>query len=413
MKRKLWLIFGPVVCACVLVFGTLLMPLHFGKPAPKKLAAAAVSLNQDVLLGGTIKNHAVGADYVPFIGSSELSRMDPFHPSVLAAKYGGYKTLLLGGPGTQSLTQFVDNQSMFKRLRNRKIVFIISPQWFTPGGQRRDAFAYYYSPMQLTSWLLGKRGGAADRYAARRILQMGNTSGTVRQGLLSVAAGQKLPQWQRHLLKAHLQILHNEDGLFSRFASVSKNATRISKAEKKLPASATDAQLDKLAGKMGAHASRGNDFGISDKFFDSRLRGKKIVRLQGSQASFDYRRSPEYSDFQLLLRNFAQNNITVQFVIPPVNAKWAAYTGLRDDMLTQTVSKIKHQLSAQGFNHVLDMSRDGKKASYMEDTIHLGWRGWVDVDKTVRPFIKQKQATPHYHISNYYLTRSWQQHVGE
>jgi D-alanine transfer protein len=413
MKRKLWLIFGPVICACVLVLGLLLMPLHFGKPAPKKLAAAAVSLNQDVLLGSTIKNHAVAADYVPFIGSSELSRMDPFHPSVLAAKYGGYKTLLLGGPGTQSLTQFVDNQSMFKRLRNRKVVFIISPQWFTPGGQRRDAFAYYYSPMQLTTWLLGKRGGVADRYAARRILQMGNTSGAVRQGLLSVAAGQKLPQWQRTLLRANLRILRNEDGLFSRFTATSKNATRIANAEKKLPAHASNAQLDKLAGKMGAHASRGNNFGISDKFFDSRLRGKKILKLQGSQNKFDYRRSPEYSDFQLLLRNFAQNNITVQFVIPPVNAKWAAYTGLRDDMLTQTVAKIKHQLSTQGFTHVLDMSRDGQKSHYMEDTIHLGWRGWVDVNKTVRPFITHKQAKPHYRISNYYFTRSWQQHEGE
>lgn len=411
MKRKLWVIFGPVACACLLVFGLLLLPLHFGRPAPKKLNAAAVSLNQDVLLGATIKDHALDAGYIPIMGSSELSRMDPFHPSVLAAKYGNYKTLLLGGPGTQSLTQFVDNQSLFKRLTNRKIVFVISPQWFTPGGQRRDAFAYYYSPLQLSTWLLGKRGGVADRYAARRILQMSNTTGAAHQALLSVAAGQKLTAMQRTLLRTNLRILRNEDGLFSRFTSTPTNANRIARAQAKLPTHATNAQLDQLAGKMGAAASRNNDFGISDKFFDSRLRGKKMRRLQNSQRQFDYRRSPEYSDFQLLLRTFAKHHINVQFVIPPVNAKWAAYTGLRDDMLTQTVTKIKTQLSSQGFNHVLDMSRDGDQPHFMEDTIHLGWRGWVTFDKTVRPFIENKQQTPQYHVKNKYFTRTWQQQV--
>lgn len=71
-------------------------------------------------------------NYVPFYGSSELSRMDALHPSVLAYKYKrNYRPFLLGGPGSQSLTHFFTMQETVNQLSNKKAVFIISPQWFT------------------------------------------------------------------------------------------------------------------------------------------------------------------------------------------------------------------------------------------------------------------------------------------
>ena len=411
MKRKLWHIFGPVACACVLVFAGLLLPLPLDKPSDAEVNDAATSLNQTVLLGQQMKGAAASRGYVPFIGSSELSRMEPFHPSVLAQKYHrGYKTLLLGGPGTQSLTQFVDNQNVYNRLRNKKAVVIISPQWFTKMGQRPDAFAYYYSPLELTGWLLAKRGGVGDRYAARRILQMKNTTGLVHQALLNVAAGQKLSANQRFVLRLQHQLLRNEDRIFSRFDR-KNHIKKINQAAKKLPSTATNAQLDQLAGKLGAKSSRSNDFGISDAFFNKRLRGKRLTRLQGSQCNFDYRRSPEYSDMQLLLKEFAKNHTQVQFIIPPVNARWADYTGLPESMMNQTVAKIKQQLRTQSFTNILDMTKDGARPHYMEDTIHLGWRGWVAVDQTVRPFLEKPQPAPKYHLSNYYFTKKWQNKV--
>ncbi|WP_155287389.1 D-alanyl-lipoteichoic acid biosynthesis protein DltD [Lacticaseibacillus zhaodongensis] len=411
MKRRLWQILGPVLCACILVFGALLLPLRFGAPSAREVHSAAVSLNRDVLSGERMKKAAVRRGYVPFIGSSELSRMDPFHPSVLAQKYHrNYNTLLLGDPGTQDLSQFVDNQSLLGKLRGKKVVFIISPQWFTAGGQRSDAFAYYYSPLEMSGWLLHKRGGLADRYAARRILAMGNTKGAVHAALLSVAAGQKLSWPVRTQLRAQHQLLLNEDNLFSRTLHSGRPA-KITRAAAKLPAHATDAQLAKLADKMGRRCSRNNPFGINDGFFRKRLYGRKLARLAGSQQNFDYRRSPEYSDLELLLHEFARNRINVQFIIPPVNARWADYTGLPRDMMTETASKIKYQLRSQGFDHILDMTTDAKKSAYMEDTIHLGWRGWVAVDKTVHPFLERKLPAPHYHLQNRFYTHKWQQTV--
>ena len=58
---------------------------------------------------------------------------------------------------------------------------------------------------------------------------------------------------------------------------------------------------------------------------------------------------------------------------------------------------------------MLDLSQDGGQPYFMEDTIHLGWRGWVAVDKGVRPFMANKQAKPQYHINTRYYSKDWQQ----
>lgn len=83
--KKLWSIFGPLIVACLLVV------LLFSLPISKKHSAAiehkaAVSLSPVVFKNQSIKQQALSdkhTHYVPFFGSSELRRMDRFHPSVM------------------------------------------------------------------------------------------------------------------------------------------------------------------------------------------------------------------------------------------------------------------------------------------------------------------------------------------
>lgn len=80
----------------------------------------------------------------------------------------------MGAPGTQSLTQFMMMQSLGKDLKDRKVVFIISPQWFVKHGIKRDYFDAYYSPEQTLNWLLNlKKVQASDKYLAQRLTHYG------------------------------------------------------------------------------------------------------------------------------------------------------------------------------------------------------------------------------------------------
>ena len=78
--------------------------------------------------------------------------------------------------------------------------------------------------------------------------------------------------------------------------------------------------------------------------------------------------------------------------------------------------KVTYQLREQGFNNILDLSNDGGKPYFMQDTIHLGWHGWLTVDKSVKPFLDGKDKVNknnNYKINNYFYSNQWQKAEGQ
>lgn len=410
-SKKLWSIFGPVLIAALMVWGILLLPLNHRHISNHELERSAVSISTNVYHGTMLKKAAFSKNYVPFMGSSELLRMDPLHPSVLADKYHrSYQPFLLGSAGSQSLNHFFTLQGVKKQLHGKKIVFIISPQWFTKHGQTADAFGYFYSPLQAIQWLLTAKDSASTSFAAKRLLSMpsGDSSLIIKNALTKVARGQKLAASDRWLLSYRKRMLLNEDALFSQI-KLDRRWQKVQHATKQLPATDSNQQLTTTAIDLAKKHTNNNQFGIDNHFYAQRLRGSRINALRGSQKNYNYRYSPEYSDLELLLSEFKQLDANVLFVIPPINQKWSEYTGLSMPMLRQTATKITYQLNSQGFNHVLDMTKDSDQNYVMEDTIHLGWLGWLKMDHAVKPFLTKKQAKPHYHLNTYFYSKKWQQ----
>lgn len=371
---------------------------------------AANSQTTTVFKGIKMKQEAYNDGYVPFYGSSELSRFDPLHPSVIAEKYNrNYRPFLLGGPGSQSLAHFVGMQGTTKQLKDKKAVVIISPQWFTKRGQNPQAFDLYYSPLQTAMFLLNAKNTEADRYAAARIASMPTVkNGIIKSCLKKVAAGQKLSGWDRFLLQSRQRMLANEDNFFSSF-QLKDRVNKIHQKEKILPNTYSEAALRKVANEQGAMHTTSNNLGIDNTFYRTRLANKKLIRrLKGSQRHFDYVKSPEYADFELMLDQFAKQHTNVLFIIPPINAKWAKYTGLSQKMYQTSVAKMENQLTKQGFENIADLSKDGGKKYFMEDTIHLGWNGWVAVDNAVKEFMNTPNGRYDYKMSNYYFSKKWQ-----
>jgi len=414
VPKRLFKIFGPIILAAILLLAVLLSPFSFGlnhvsKTTEKK---AAVSLSPNVLKGRLVKRQALDDGYVPFFGSSEWSRFDPMHPSVLADKYQrNYRPFLLGARGTQSLTQYFVMQSVKKQLTNKKAVFVISPQWFVPHGTRKDAFTYYYSPLQTTDWLQTEQNTEMDRYAAKRLLEMpsGSSDRVLADALARVAAGLKPTSTQRAYINYKARVLGSEDEFFSKFGISGKNLGKVDHAETQLPGNYNYANLDKLAGEIGKRQTTSNSLEISNTFWKTQLR-RNYKRLKQSQTHLDYTKSPEFADFQLVLNQFAKNHTDVMFVIPPINQKWSNYTGLSMKMIAQFDKKIRYQLTSQGFNNIIDLSQDGGQDYFMTDTIHLGWRGWLAVDQQLNPFLSKKSLTkPQYRINDEFYTKRWQQ----
>lgn len=407
--KKLWSIFGPLIVACLLII------LLFSLPISKQHSAAierkaAVSLSPVVFKNQSIKQQALSdkkTHYVPFFGSSELRRMDRFHPSVMAARYHHYTPFLFGSRGTQSLPQFFNINSMETEMTNGKAVYIISPQWFTKAGVQPPAFKYYNGELADLTWLKNANPRSPyDRYVAKRLLGMLGTNGTETSYYHKIAQGKPLSHFDLGIIHLRLNILVHEDVLFSGLQLNNNYSKHILPNIDRLPKKYNYTQLYDEAMNEAARETDNNRFGIKNSFYTKRVK-KNLAKTKDSQRNFDYTKSPEYGDLEVVLNQFKNTNSNVLFIIPPVNAKWEAYTGMDMKMYYRTVDKIKFQLQEQGFNHILDLSHDGDKPGFMEDTIHIGWAGWVKVDRAANDFIANKQPQPHYDINSKFLSSEW------
>lgn len=414
VKKKLFKIFGPVILAVVLLVLVLVSPFNLRKIDQKTTEVAALSQSKNIFKGTVVKQKALEENYVPFFGSSELSRMDAFHPAVLAKRYDrNYRPFLLGGPGSTSLSQFFGMQGINQQLKNKKAVFIISPQWFVAKGTDPGAFGSYYSNLEAVTWLRQAKNNQMERYAAKSLLKMQSIQNDylLKKATLDIASGKKLSDSMKAYLALKYNQLQHEDELFSTLA-LKDNTEKIAREARSLPEKYDFKQLDALAYKMGQDKTKNNPFEIRDGFFNKNLRDK-FKGLKDKQKNYNYVRSPEFADFQLVLNQFAENNTNVMFVIPPVNKRWSDYTGLSQTMLQEFNKKITYQLKQQGFNNIVDLSKDDGEKYFMEDTIHLGWRGWLKMDQSVAPFLENNQPSPSYKINNYFYSKEWQQASGQ
>ena len=336
------------------------------------------------------------------------------HPAVLSEKYKrNYRPYFLGQRGAASLTQYFGMQQMLPQIENKTAVYVISPQWFTKKGYSPAAFQQYFNSDQLTSFLHQQEGDIAAQYAAKRLLQLYPTV-AMKDNVKKVADNQKLSNFDKQYIRLISRLNNREDALFSSlFSEHNENYEKLVQPQvNRLPDKFSYSDLEKFATRDAQRNTTNNDLGIDNKFYKHRLR-KRIKKLKGTQKRFSYTKSPEYNDLQLVLNQFAKSKTNPIFVIPPVNAKWTAYTGLSQEKYQQAVKKIRYQLESQGFKNIADFSNDGGKPYFMQDTIHMGWLGWLAFDKAVNPFISNPKPAPNYQINNRFFSKEWANYDGD
>lgn len=411
MLKRLWQIFGPVICALVLVVVVIYCYPQGRKHNYQTDKRNAVTLTTANFKSRINKTNALSNKehrFVPFFGSSEWLRFDALHPAVLAEKYDrNYRPYFIGQRGAASLNQYLGMQQMLPELKNGTAVYVLSPQWFTKKGYNSAAFQQFFNNDQLSSFLNQNEVDENSEYAAKRILEM-KPEIAMKSQLSKVAKGQELNTFDKTYVQFLAELNKREDALFSPFAAPN-NANYDKKVLpylKELPDEFSYEALDQVAVRDAEEHTKSNSFGIDDRFYKKRL-SKKIGKLKGFQEHLSYEVSQEYGDLQLVLNQFAKLKTNVIFVIPPVNSKWMAYTGLNQKMYDATVLKIRYQLESQGFTNIADFSKDGDQAYFMQDTIHMGWRGWVAFDKAVDPFVSNPTPAPSYHLNDRFYSKDW------
>ncbi len=150
MTRKA--IFSPIICAFLALLLLIVIPNSWiEKLIPKsRISQAATELNPVMFQGKYIQSKMLEDNrYLPMYGSSELARLDAFHPSnYFKENPDGFVPFLVGRGGSISIIHFLNFAEHTEQLKGKKLVFILSPQWFQPGGADESHFVPNYSSLQ-------------------------------------------------------------------------------------------------------------------------------------------------------------------------------------------------------------------------------------------------------------------------
>jgi len=351
--------------------------------------------------------------FVPFFGSSEWMRFDSMHPAVLAEKYDrSYRPYFMGQAGVATLSQYFGIQQITSELENKQAVFVISPQWFTKEDHDPTIFQTYFNNDQLTAFLENQSGDAASQYAANRLLKQ-NPGVSMKSIVEKLAKGEKLSEFDQSMINISSQLNEKQSAIFGQFSIRGrlKYKDHIEKYLGSLPEQFSYEELENIARKEGEENTTNNDLGVDNHFYNTKLK-KDWKKWEGSQKNFNFLKSPEYNDLQLVLDQFAKSKVNVLFVFQPVNKKWMDYTGLSEEMYQHTVEKIRYQLESQGFTNIADFSKNGGDPYFVKDTIHIGWLGWLAFDKVVNPFLSNPTTAPNYQMNDRFFSQDWADYDG-
>ena len=351
--------------------------------------------------------------FVPFFGSSEWMRFDSMHPAVLAEKYDrSYRPYFMGQAGAATLSQYFGIQQITSELENKQAVFVISPQWFTKEDHDPTIFQTYFNNDQLTAFLENQSGDAASQYAANRLLKQ-NPGVSMKSIVEKLAKGEKLSEFDQSMINISSQLNEKQSALFGQFSIRGRLRYKdnVEKYLSSLPDQFSYEELENIARKDAEENTTNNDLGVENHFYNTKLK-KDWKKWEGSQKNFNFLKSPEYNDLQLVLDQFAKSKVNVIFVFQPVNKKWMDYTGLSEEMYQHTVEKIRYQLESEGFTNIADFSKNGGDPYFVKDTIHIGWLGWLAFDKVVNPFLSNPTTAPDYQMNDRFFSKDWATYDG-
>ena len=416
MLKRLWLIFGPILIA-----GLLVLLLIFFYPSSKshnlmEEKYSAASISAESFKERRQKVRALtdpNIRFIPFLGSSEWIRFDSMHPAVLAEKYNRpYRPYFMGQAGAASLSQYFGLQQITSELENKQAVFVISPQWFTKEEHDAPTFQSFFNNDQLTAFLENQSGDLAAQYAATRLLKQ-NPRVPMKGIIEKLAKNEQLSDFDQTIVNLSAEFNERQAALFGQFSIHGrlKYKDHIEKYLSSLPDQFSYEELENIARKDAEENTTNNDLGMENHFYNTQLK-KDLKNLEGYQKNYNFLQSTEYNDLQLVLDQFAKSKVNVLFVFQPVNKKWMNYTGLNEEMYQHSIEKIRYQLESQGFTNIADFSKNGGDPYFVKDTIHIGWLGWLAFDKVVNPFLSNPTTAPNYQMNDRFFSQDWADYDG-
>lgn len=344
------------------------------KYASRDAVVPNLDKNTILMFGSSEFNHGVKTKYYP----KAVFRDQKFSPMIMGSAY------------SQCMTDAIALASLEPESRQRKVIIMLSPQWFNADGVKPEQFALRFSESNYVAMLKNSKLS----YALRK--KMADRTCTL---LSSDEAMQKRAEKYEQVYltgggnavdRAFCSLRQVFVGEKDRLCVMTAmKAAGLSSSGKK-PVSGTEPDWNRLENRAEAYAERhssGSSFYMYDKVFKKKI--KHIMKqTKGKNRGRSYSVSPEYGDFRMFLDICRERNIKPLIIELPLNGYWYDYTGFPHrgrDIFYKNISSIAREYGARA----VDLSKYEYTPYFMRDGVHFSSKGWVKIDECIYSFYKE------------------------
>ena len=338
--------------------------------------------SRDILTSNITPNTLV------LLGSSELVATinEDYHPNKIF-NYNDFNIMQIGTSYSQNIVQASTLGSIEGAMTKRKVAIVESVQWFEKDGTHQDAFLNKASQEHIFQTLSNEK---ISKETKEKLIDR----------IIEITKGNKL---QNDLYKKYKSYFIEGKGTFidkklleldNTIYSFKLKQTFYQKHAKSdypsLGDKTPDYDWEKMTNQFVEEVKKktdNNDYAVDNNYYNTYLKDR-YVSLKDSNKDLSYLESPEYSDMELFLTVAKELGIEVEVIIFPVNGKWNDYTGVSREMREKTYKKIEDVAKSHGAT-VLNYGNREYDDYFLFDVMHVGVKGWMEVEKELYKFANQ------------------------
>lgn len=392
MKGKLkaiFLVLIPIFLSAVLLFA-------FDKFLDKQ-----IELNYNDALGKTygvdemnkgvkLLSHNAKKDDLIILGSSELANADYIaqNPAnIFPNNHLASSPSLVGRAYVQDLLNGIKIGALGDSFKDKKIILIVSLQWFLDKEINKDGFKAHFSELQFYKTMNNKKISENEKkYICTRVLDLASGESSLAAPLFY----SYLYSHENVFSKVGLEILKPYYFLKEKFLDL-KDKYLSYKAVKKFKDNVPNnikeidwEKEEKLAIDTGKSECTNNDLYVYDDYYNTYLK-PNIDSLKDSFKDIDLVNSNEMKDYELFLKMCKQTGVKPYIVFMSTNGYYYDFTGLTKEKRDKFYDKLVQLANMYNVDY-LDLRDHEYEPYFFKDVMHLGWKGWLYVDRKIAEY---------------------------
>lgn len=343
--------------------------------------------------GGVLKDKMCKDGDLLLLGSSELGVNIGQNPINMFPFYGAeYEASIYGRAHTQSLQQSSILNSIDSLNPDTKVALIVSLQWFqNTEGLTGDEYSVNFSEYQFYKMLKNNNISKKNKmYYAKRNYELLRKTEEYKEE--TIYAG--LYSQDNFLSKTALTMLKPYYEFKFHLLKI-KDKIQTYKGLNNLPLkkNITIKNVDwekeyKNAEAEGVKYASNNPLYVDNVYYNKYLKDK-YSELKESQRKVDILRSKEFQDYEYFLDIADELGIKPLVIIMPVLGDYYDYVGINKDERREYYNNLEELSKEKGFT-VLNLQDKEYERYYLKDVMHLGWKGWLDIDEKIYKYFGER-----------------------